>query len=165
MNLFMDPRQRPHTGHPSSKTKPASIVVWDPSPFSLLALAGVMDSRGYRCVCARTAESTIQALDMGPQDLIVCDVAQDAAAALDTLDQIRRLDSYRQLPAILIAESKWAGLEKKAEANPIATRCLFKPIDPNSLLAVVDQVLWMPALVTSHRRRGSRPSRPGWITL
>jgi CheY-like chemotaxis protein len=102
---------------------------------------------------------------MGTQDLLVCDVGNDAAAALGTIDEMRAVPGYEQLPAVLIADSRWAGLEKKAETKTAATRCLFKPIDPNSLIAVVDEVLWMPSLVDAHRRRGSTPNRPGWITL
>lgn len=142
-----------------------SIVVVDPSPLSLLAMAGVLHSQGYGCVCARTAEAALEALAMGVQDLVVWDVADDAAAALETLAKMRSQEAYQQLPAIFIAESRWAGLEKKSERMPQATRCLFKPIDPNSLIAVVDQTLWMPSLVAAHRRRGSSPTRPGWVTL
>ena len=102
---------------------------------------------------------------MGTQDALVCDVGDDAAAALATLESMRATEGYEQLPALLIAEGRWAGLEYKTEAMSQATRCLFKPIDPNSLIAVVDQILWMPSLVAAHRRRGSSPSRPGWVTL
>jgi hypothetical protein len=82
---------------------------------------------------------------------------------LITLAQIR--ERLPELPAILLAESKWAGLEKKTEKLDAATRCLFKPIDPSALVAVSEPLLWMPALQSAHRQRGSRPSRPGWVSL
>jgi len=145
--------------------KRASIVVLDPSPISLLALAGVLHSQGHGCVCARDGSAAIGALEMGPQDLLVCDVGDDATAALAILEKMRSTAGYEELPAVMLAESKWAGLEKKAEVMKQATRCLFKPIDPNSLIAVVDQLLWMPALVAAHCRRGSSPNRPGWVTF
>ena len=137
----------------------------DPSPISLLALAGVLDNQGYGCICARDGAAAEQALGMATQDLLVCDVGDDAAAALQTLERMRATVGNEQLPAVLIAEGRWAGLEKKTEAMQQATRCLFKPIDPNSLIAVVDQLLWMPSLVSAHRRKGSSPQRPGWVTL
>ena len=143
----------------------ASIVVLDPSPISLLTLAGVLDRQGYGCTCARSGAAALEALEMTRQDLLVCDVSDDATAALETLQQLRMVEGYEELAAVLIAESRWAGLEKKTEAMPQATRCLFKPIDPHSLIAVVDQALWMPTLVDSHRRRGTRPNRTGWVTL
>lgn len=124
-----------------------------------------MHSQGYGCVCARTAEGAIEALQMKTQDLLLWDVADDPATVLETIDQMRTLADYQQLAVVMLADSRWAGLEKKAEAMSVPTRCLFKPIDPNSLLAVVDHLLWMPSLVSAHRRRGSKPSRPGWVTL
>ncbi len=151
--------------HDPQSPRRASIVVVDPSPISLLALAGVLDSQGYNCICARTAPAALEALQIGPQDLVVWDVGDDAQLVLDTLAEMRSTDQHHQLAAVLLADSKWAGLEKKAEAMPTATRCLFKPIDPNVLITIVDQALWMPSLVHTHRRRGSRPSRPGWVTL
>ena len=154
------------SAHPtaSSRTR-GSIVVVDPSAISLLALAGVLDSQGYSCVCARNRDAAIQALGMSQQDLLVCDVGDDAVTALEMLQQMRSIPGYENLAAVLIAENRWAGLEKKTEALSQATRCLFKPIDPHALLAVVDQILWMPTLVETHRRRGSSPSRPGWVRL
>ena len=50
------------------------------------------------------------------EDLVVCDVADDAAAALETIEKMRSTEGYAEIPAVLIAESRWAGLEKKAEA-------------------------------------------------
>ena len=145
--------------------KQASIVVVDPDPLSLIATAGVLHTQGYNCTCARTGAAAVQALQMARQDLVVWDVADDAAAAIENLDKMRKLPDYEQLPAILIAESRWSGLETKTEAMTTPTRCLFKPIDPNSLFAVVDHLLWMPTLISAHRRKGSTPNRNGWVTL
>ncbi|QDT12871.1 response regulator [Planctomycetes bacterium K23_9] len=145
--------------------KSASIIVVDPNPLSLIATAGVMDYQGYGVICARTGQAAIDAFSMGHQDLVLWDVGDDAADALSHLEMMRQKTGYEDLPAVLVAESQWAGLEKKAEAMAAPTRCLFKPIDPNSLIAVVHQVLFMPSLVKAHRKRGSRPSQSGWVSL
>ncbi len=100
---------------------------------------------------------------LGSVDLIVWDVGDEVTEVLITLAQIR--ERLPELPAILLAESKWAGLEKKTEKIDAATRCLFKPIDPSALVAVSEPLLWMPALQSAHRQRGSRPSHPGWVSL
>lgn len=143
----------------------ASIVVLDANSISLLTMAGMLDGQGYSCICARDGAAAISALGMGTQDLLVCDAGDDAEAAIATLEAMRATAGYEKLPAVLIADGKWAGLEKQVEPMRAATRCLFKPIDPNALLAVVEQLLWMGALVSAHRRRGARPDRSGWITL
>lgn len=146
-------------------TKQASIVVVDPDPLSLIATAGVLHTQGYNCTCARTSEAALRALEISRQDLVIWDVADDAVAAIEALEKMRKTSDYEELPAILIAESRWSGLETKTEAMSSPTRCLFKPIDPNSLFAVVDHVLWMPTLIATHRRKGSTPRRNGWVTL
>ena len=165
MNESTPPRFDDHSDQAKTSGRRASIIVWDSRPLSLLTLAGILDSQGYQCVCARDSASAVQTLEMGRQDLLVCDVGDDAATALKTIEKMREVASYEQLPAVMLADARWAGLEKKAEASFQPTRCLFKPIDPNSLIAVVNQVLWLPSLLSSHRRRGSKPSRPGWVSL
>ena len=105
------------------------------------------------------------ALGMGTQDLLVCDVGDDAAAALQVLEKMREKRGSPPVARRLDCRPQVGGIGKKAEAMRQPTRCLFKPIDPNSLIAVVDQLLWMPTLVSAHRRKGSTPKRPGWVTL
>jgi DNA-binding NtrC family response regulator len=160
------PSRRPPSTPPAAvNRRRATIVVVDSSPVSLIALAGVLDTQGYACICARTHSAAREAVAVDAIDMLVCDVGDDAAAMLDLLVSLRQQPQSAELPAVLIADQRWAGLQQKTETMPAATRCLFKPIDPGSLLAVVEQLLWMPQLVASHRRRGTRPGRPGWVSL
>lgn len=143
----------------------AAILVIDAAPLALIATAGVLDSEGYPCICARTAPAAITAVQQQALDLLVADVGNDAPAMLELLSQIRSQEGYSDMPAVLLADPQWSGLEKKTEALTAVTRCLFKPIDPGALLAVVEQLLWLPQVVAAHRKRGTRPGRPGWVSL
>lgn len=98
-------------------------------------------------------------------DLLIWDVGDDAASTLDAVQAIRSQPPHHELPVIYLADARWAGLEKRVEKETVATRCLFQPIDPGALIAVAEQLLWMPSLQSAHRARGSRPNRPGWVTL
>ncbi|WP_162006714.1 response regulator [Roseimaritima sediminicola] len=140
------------------------ILVVDANPLSLIALAGVLDAEGFECICARSHPAALKAIESQSQDLVVCDVGDDPEAALKLIDDIHGQAAGKDLPSVLIAEARWAGLEQKAQGRT-AVHCLFKPIDPASLRAVVEQALWMPHLIGTHRRRGSRPSHNGWLTL
>lgn len=164
MSHRQDPPAETPTAVASSSRRRGSIIVIDPGPLSLLSLAGVLDSRGFTCVCGRTAADAVGAFQLGPQDLIVWDIADDAESVLRSLDDIRQQTDYRHFPAVLLAETRWAGLEKRLESCSL-TRCLFKPIDHRVLTSLVENLLWMPTLLEAHRRRGSRPSRPGWVGL
>ena len=151
---------------PSRPATPGgSLVVWDANPLSLLATAGALHTAGHRCICARHDRAAMEALSMTTQDAVVVDVGDRTPEVLETIERMREVAGYEGLPVIMIATPQWSGLERKAEAMEATTRCLFKPIDPGSLLAVVESILWMPALVRSHRRRGTRPARSGWVTL
>lgn len=150
---------------PNEPRTRATILVVDSSPLSLIAVAGVLDGQSYTCICARNADQAISAMALGPIDLVVCDIGGDAVSALEMLTALRSREDSAELPAILIADAAWSGLEKKTEMLSATTRCLFKPIDPGALTAVAEQLLVMPHLVASHRRRGTRPNRPGWVSL
>ncbi|HBJ35560.1 MAG TPA: hypothetical protein DDZ51_12585 [Planctomycetaceae bacterium] len=153
------------TPSPGTKSR-GTVLVIDLAPLSLIALAGVLDTDGYACICARTPTAATEAMRLDKIDIVVCDVGDDAPGMLELLANLRSLFGESELPAVLIADQRWVGLEKRLESLGGTTRCLFKPIDPGSLLAVVEQLMWMPQVVAAHRRRGTRPDgRPGWVSL
>ncbi|MEM9587874.1 MAG: hypothetical protein AAGA03_11400 [Planctomycetota bacterium] len=156
------------TPGPASQLTRGSVLVVDTAPLSLITLAGVLHTQGYRCVCAANLSAAREAMETSSIDLVVWDVGDDAAGTLGQLKAIRHDRSTRTtdpLAAILIAGGQWAGLEKRTETLDSPTRCLFKPIDPHVLIAVVEQTLMLSPLVDAHQRKRSRPSRPGWVTL
>lgn len=142
----------------------ATILVVDSSPITLIATAAVLDSQGYACICAGSHQAAEKAISQEPLDAVVIDVGDDAEAALQFIAHLRSASGTTGLPAVMIADSRWAGLQQRCEAMR-SVRCLFKPIDVNVLLDIVHQSLWMPQLVSGHRRRGTRPQRPGWVNL
>ena len=148
----------------SGDRRVGQALVVDANALSLIAVAGVLDSEGYQCVCAKSLDSALAATKMSKFDLVVCDVGSDAQAALELLVGLRAAEEQADLPAILLADVKWAGLEKKTELLAAPTRCLFKPIDVGVLLAVSHQLL-MAGISPIGRPRGARTGRPGWISL
>ena len=150
----------------TGRKEKATILVVDPSPISLTALAGVMDSQGYECYCARSPEAADKAIDMSPTDLVLWDVADDAAAALEAIKslQSRRADDLSNVPFILLAESRWAGLETRLDQIAPA-RCLFKPLDPNALIDLVEQALWVPHIIRGHHLGQQKADQSGWVSL
>ncbi|QDV70088.1 transcriptional regulatory protein ZraR [Rosistilla carotiformis] len=144
----------------------ATVLVVDPRPVSLTALAAVIDSQGYECYCARNAKAACKAVEQRPIDMILWDVADDAAAAIDQIHALRELhpEPLADVPVILIAESCWAGLETRLD--PISpARCLFKPLDPNTLIDLIQQSLWVPHVIRGHHLNVKKPLQPGWVKL
>ncbi len=155
---------QPAANAAASSRRVGQALIVDPNALSLIALAGVLDSEGYQCVCAKTWQSALDAHKLSQFDLVVCDVANDAPGALEMLIGLRAIEGQVDLPAILLAEIQWAGLEKKTEMLAAPTRCLFKPIDVGVLLAVAHQLM-ISQISPISRSRGSRSQRPGWISL
>ena len=100
-----------------------------------------------------------------PVDLLVWDVGEDADSVLDHLDVIRRSEAHRDLPAILIAEPRWSGLQLRTQSMATATYCVFKPIDTRTLISLVEQLTWMPAVASGHRRSAASRNSRGWVSL
>lgn len=152
------------TQHPLGATgkRRGTILVYDNQPLSLIALAGVLDAQGFSCICAKSESAACEAVTAGCLDALVCDVEDDAPEALRVLERLRGHDLAGALPAVLIADQRWVGLERQIEPHAANTRCLFKPIDPHALVAVVDQLLLAPGAASSAR---TQARRPGWITL
>lgn len=150
----------------TGQSQNATILVVDPSPISLTAVAGVLDTQSYECYCARTAKAAEKAVMTTAIDLIVWDVADDAAEAITEMQALRRehAEELADVPLIVLADSRWAGLETRLDMIAPA-RCLFKPIDPATLIDLVGQALWVPHVLRGHHLHRKEAERPGWITL
>ncbi len=176
-------REQPmkRTDKPETSVKPAAVnlpaassaagerrvgqaLVIDANALSLIAVAGVLDSEGYQCVCAKSLDSALTATKMSKFDLVVCDVGSDAQAALELLVGLRAAEDQADLPAILLADGNGRGWKRRPNCLAAPTRCLFKPIDVGVLLAVAHQLL-MAGISPVGRPRGARSGRPGWISL
>ncbi len=149
---------------PPGRASQSTVLVVDPNPISLIATAGALDSAGYACFCARTSAAALQVPNLSTLDSVVVNVGEDAEDALALIPQLRQASQSPQLPFLLLADGMWAGLERRCEVME-GVRCLFKPIDPNVLLDLVQQSLWMPHLIAGNRQRGTRPRHLGWVEL
>lgn len=138
----------------------ASVLIVDPDPVSVTALAAVFDSQGYECYCARSEQAAVKAITQTPIDLIVWDVSDSAEAAIGQIGLLRQdhAEALADVPIFVIADSGCAGLELQIDAIAPA-RCLFKPLDPNALLDLADQSLWVPHVIRGHHLAKSKASR------
>lgn len=145
------------------------ILVVDQDPVTLIGTAAVLHRYGYECVCARDVPAALKAVQTYPVDLVVMDLGGSTDETVETIEKLRQEAGNHELPAIVIAEAIWAGLEKRLESLE-RVRCLFKPVDPRVMGDLVQQLLWLPFLDSNTRSRGSRPQNqkslpPGWVSL
>ena len=119
----------------------ATILVVDDDSVLRRLLGTVLKLRGYTVL---PAEDGVQALKVlgdhdGKIDLVLADIIMPVMDGWQLLAKLR--ESHPQLPVILLTLIEEAKpTTERAEAMGAAA-CLFKPIDPVSLMSGVDAVL------------------------
>ena len=147
-----------------SSANTLTVLVVDADPINLTAVAAVFHSAGYECLCARTGTAAEKAIATGEVELLVMDVGSEVDMAVGLLMSLKQMHKGDTLPTILLTESSQADRLKSAVVDD-ATFHLVKPFDPKTLLELAECNNWMPHLVAGHRRRGQRPTKPGWVSL
>jgi two-component system response regulator GlrR len=119
----------------------ATILVVEDDPVLRRLLGTVLKLRGYTVL---SAEDGVQALKVlgnhdGKIDLVLADIIMPVMDGWQLLTTLR--ESHPALPVILLTSLEEAKpTAERAEAMGAAA-CLFKPIDPVSLMSGVDEVL------------------------
>lgn len=170
----------------SGSSNQNTLIICDPSPLSLVSIAGVFDIAGYRCICARQLDQLKELTEFGPADALLIDVGDQPRESLAAIDELRSQPDQEDLPAVVMADSRWNSLISRVATAEICTRILFKPVDLAVLQAVVNDVVMAstaanlpgraseqatvpaPKLGTrpsNESKRGSRRARAEWVRL
>ena len=126
-------------------TKPKILVV-DPDPLTLTAIAGALHLSGYESHCARDSEAAFKAATDETLDLIICDTNLEGESGLELCRKIRLMDGKEDMPVMFISSRQAPDVIHRTHEAGVAY-FLRKPFDPQVLLELVEQVLWMPDLV------------------
>ena len=118
-----------------------TILVVDDDSVLRRLLATVLKLRGFDVLVAEDGVQALEVLGQNQQgiDLVLADIIMPQMDGWSLLEQVQAL--YPELPVILLTLIEEARpTTERAEAMGAAA-CLFKPIDPVSLMSGVDQVL------------------------
>lgn len=124
----------------------ATILVIDEDAITLTAIAAVLDMSGYECHCARDWEAAMKAARTLSLDLIVCDIDLDHDRGVALCADLREIESTRGIPFVLLS-SDAAPKAGRSAHDAGAAFVLQKPYQPEMLIELVDNALWMPHLV------------------
>jgi CheY-like chemotaxis protein len=123
-----------------SDTRGTILVVDDDSVLRRL-LATVLKLRGYAVLAAEDGVQALQIMSEseGDIDLVLADIIMPQMDGWGLLEKVQT--QYPDVPVILLTLIEEAKpTTERAEAMGAAA-CLFKPIDPVSLMSGVDEVL------------------------
>jgi len=119
--------------------KGALILVVDDDPATCMMLRNILVRRGYEVGVAYTGEEAIAAADERSHDIVFIDMKLPTINGLETYLAIRETNS--QMTAIMMTayRQEMGDLVEQALRNHAYT-CLYKPIDVEELLRLVDEI-------------------------
>lgn len=121
------------------------VLVIEPDPLMLTALAAVLDSAGFRCVLARTQEVALKAAASNAFDLILASIDENVLDAAANVAKLRGYQSSENLPVIFVAprlDANW--IEPLNKAGGVY--CLTRPFEPERLVELALQACTLPHL-------------------
>lgn len=121
--------------------KPArQIMVVDDNAVLRRLLTTVLKLRGFGVITAENGESALEMLESGVHDvsMMIVDVRMPRLDGLGVLKVVR--ERYAEIPVVMLTIPDEA--DRADEARQLgAEDYLIKPVDPGSLMAVVERVL------------------------
>ncbi|MDV2995329.1 MAG: Sensor histidine kinase RcsC [Chroococcidiopsis sp. SAG 2025] len=134
------------TPHSSLLTTPLPlnnlrVLVVDDEPDSCEVIAVILQTSGARTYTAGSVQAALQALEAFQPDLLVSDIGMPGEDGYALIRQLRtKTTAQRQIPAIAL--TGFARLEDRTQAIAAGFhRHLPKPIDPDTLIAVVTDLI------------------------
>jgi len=121
------------------KSKDPRVLMIDDEPVILETLQLMLKGRGLDLHCCGDSTEAVQAVESLKPDLVILDLMMPGIGGQEVLGQLRKTHSRQDLPVlILTATHRREDLQARlAHANDF----LFKPVEPEELLAKVDGLL------------------------
>lgn len=137
----------------------AHILCMDDNPDVLAMLEQLLGRAGYRCESCPNGATAMAAVQRSLPDLIIADVDLGGdEEGLALCKQLRSLPHGSEVPIVFLSgTSRTDVLARTREAG--GAYFLAKPFDPDVLLKLVGESLWMPHLVGGHLRRATGHAR------
>lgn len=134
----------------NSLDKPVVLVI-DPDPVTITAIAAMLDSAQFRVYCASNRDAALKGARQLALDLIICDEEIDDTRGESLISELRQIPdrfdvpimymSHRQLPDII---------SRNGESG--ASYHIRKPLEPGRLLESIDKALFELPLINNQLR-------------
>jgi len=114
-----------------------TILCVDDEPDVLKFLGLTFEDAGYNVILAENHDSAIAQAENHRPDLICLDLRMPDKDGFDVLDSLRRDAALGSVPVVVVSASD----EQTKALDAGARYCLAKPVNPDTLLAIVRDVL------------------------
>ena len=116
------------------------ILVVDDDEMVLIALEELLGSKSYDITIAHDGPEALEIVSKGQFDLLVLDIIMPEMDGFELCGNIRKKESYRDTPVIMLTALHGDDDKKKGE-DAGANLFLPKPISPQRLLSLVESAL------------------------
>jgi DNA-binding response OmpR family regulator len=135
------------------------ILLIDYDPLLITGMAAVLDREGYECHLARDPDAAVKAARSLELDLIICDVHLGGYSGLALCRELREEHGQAEVPVMFTSSQQLPDVIHRS-FDSTGSYYLKKPFEPQLLIELVAQALWMPHLVTSRMATTEAPAKP-----
>ncbi|MEL7974691.1 response regulator [Isoptericola sp. F-RaC21] len=114
------------------------VVVVDDDPYVVDVLRTVLESRGYDVVGVTEGRAALEVVEQEHPAAIVLDLAMPGTSGAEVLRRLRRTAATAQLPVVVVSGTPASAARETAA---LADGWLVKPVDPERLVATVQDVV------------------------
>ena len=144
--------------------KRPTVLVVEPDPLMLTAMAAVLDSAGFRCTLARSHEIALAAAKASHFDLLVVSIDDDILPAAAATSQLRAAGPGGAVPVLFIAprlDPSW--IEPLNAAGGVY--CLTRPFEPAKLIELAEQATALEHVSVSRLAPPKAHFAKEWVRL
>jgi putative two-component system response regulator len=125
-------------------TPDKTLLVVDDAPENIQLLSGLLKDK-YRVKAATSGEKALSlAAKTPPPDLILLDVMMPGMGGYEVCEQLKRNPATRAIPVVFVTGH--AAMEEQQRGLALgAAAYLSKPVEPTTLLGLVERLLQEPA--------------------
>jgi CheY-like chemotaxis protein len=116
------------------------ILIVDDQPFMVRLIQHNLERAGFELLTARNGREAVELAQQALPDLVVMDVMMAEMDGLKALAELKKRESTRAIPVILITAKGQTLTRQQAESSG-ASLLLSKPFSPTQLLAEIRRLL------------------------
>jgi CheY-like chemotaxis protein len=139
--------------------KPVVLVI-DPDPLTLTAIAAMLDSAQFHVYCARDREAALKGGARLNLDLIICDESIDDSRGEELIAELRRLPDRDDVPIMYMSQKQLPDIISRNSAVGAAYH-IRKPLEPAHLMDTINKALFeLPLINNQIRHKLKKPHYP-----
>ncbi|MDG2013541.1 MAG: response regulator [Pirellulaceae bacterium] len=127
--------------------KPVVLVI-DPDPLTLTAIAAMLDSAQFKVYCARDKVAAIKGATHLALDLIICDESIDDADGEEVISDLRAIPNRDDVPILYMSHRQLPDIISRNTQAGVAYH-IKKPLEPARLMDTIDKALFELPLINS----------------